>query len=47
MRLVLMDGGKDIRATQDEKYDFVIAVASGKLDYQQILAWIRQHVCDR
>jgi death on curing protein len=47
MRLVLMDSGKDIRATQNEKYDFVIAVASGKLDYPQILAWIKQHVCDR
>lgn len=43
MRLMLMEHGKDILATQDEKYDFVIAVASGKLDYHQILAWIRLH----
>ncbi|WP_245764138.1 type II toxin-antitoxin system death-on-curing family toxin [Thermoflexibacter ruber] len=29
MRLVLMNFGKDIQATQDEKYNFVISVASG------------------
>lgn len=42
MRLVLMNFGKDIDATQDEKYDFVIFVASGQLDFQQIATWIRQ-----
>ena len=40
MRLVLMAFDKDVIATQDEKYDFVIAIASGKLDFQQILTWI-------
>ncbi len=41
MRLLLMQYGKDISASQDEKYDFVIAVASGKMDFQQVLAWIK------
>lgn len=37
MRLVLMNFGKDIQATQDEKYDFIIAVASRQLDFQEIV----------
>jgi death-on-curing protein len=44
LRLVLMNFGKDIRATQEEKYDFVIAVASGQFDFQQIVIWIKQRV---
>jgi len=47
MRLVLMNFGKDIKATQDEKYNFVIAVASGKLDFQQIVTWIKQRTADK
>lgn len=41
MRLLLMQFGKDIKATQDEKYDFVIAVASGLTEYNDIVIWIR------
>lgn len=47
MRLVLMNFGKDIKATQDEKYNFVIAVASGELDFQQIVTWIKQRTADK
>jgi len=47
MRLVLMNFGKDIKALQDEKYDFVIAVASGQLDFQQIVTWIKQRTADK
>lgn len=47
MRLVLMNFGKDIQATQDEKYDFVIAVASGQLDFQEIANWIKQRTTDK
>ncbi len=47
MRLVLMNFGKDIQATQDEKYNFVIAVASGQLDFQQIVTWIKQRTADK
>ncbi|HRK28725.1 MAG TPA: type II toxin-antitoxin system death-on-curing family toxin [Chitinophagales bacterium] len=47
MRLVLMNFGKDIQATQDEKYDFVIAVASGQLEFEQIVTWIKQRTADR
>jgi len=44
MRLVLMNFGKDIQATQDEKYEFIIGIASGKLDFQEIVIWIKQRV---
>lgn len=40
MRLMLLDYGLDIIASQDEKYDFVIGIASGKLDFNQICDWI-------
>lgn len=41
MRLLLMQSGKDLSATQDEKYEFVIRVASGQLDFVQIVDYIR------
>lgn len=48
MRLVLMNFGKDIRATtQDEKFDFIISVASGQLQFEQIVAWIKQRTKDK
>ena len=42
-----MNFGKDIQATQDDKYEFVIAVASGQLDFQQIVTWIKQRTADK
>jgi len=47
MRLILMQFGKDIVATQDEKYNFVIEVAAGKIDIQEIVAWISKRVIDK
>ncbi|RZS96046.1 type II toxin-antitoxin system death-on-curing family toxin [Cecembia calidifontis] len=42
MRLVLMNFDKDIYATQNEKYDFIISIASGKLCFNDIVDWIKQ-----
>ncbi len=47
MRLILMQFGKDIAATQDEKYIFVIEVASGEIDFQEIVAWINKRAIDK
>ncbi|MDX2302644.1 MAG: type II toxin-antitoxin system death-on-curing family toxin [Microscillaceae bacterium] len=47
MRLVLMNFGKDIQATQDEKYGFVISVASGQLDFHEIVIWTKQRTTDK
>jgi death on curing protein len=40
MRLILLDNGFDILRTEDEKYDFIISIAEGKIDFDQILEWI-------
>ena len=41
MQLTLMEDDKSIKATEDEKYEFIINVAEGKLNYDEILNWIR------
>jgi death-on-curing protein len=43
MRLVLMDHGLDISHNHKDKYDFVISIASGNLNYDQIKKWIKDH----
>ncbi len=47
MRLFLMQFGKDIQATQEEKYHFMIEVASGVLAFESIVAWINERVIDK
>ena len=44
MRLILMQFGQDIVASQDEKYDFVIAIAAGKMEFSWIVEWIKTHL---
>lgn len=44
MRLTLMSFNNDIKATQAEKYDFVINAARGEIRYDQIRAWISNHL---
>ena len=41
MRLLLMDYGIDIQATEEEKYEFVMAIAKGEYKYDEIVKWIR------
>jgi death-on-curing protein len=41
MRLILMEYGFDIQATEDEKYDFVILIAKGDYKYDDIVKWIK------
>ena len=40
MRLHLMMNHMDIEATEDEKYDFVIKIASGASSFDEIKKWI-------
>lgn len=40
MRLFLMQNKIDLKATQSEKYDFVINIANGQLNFDQIKSWI-------
>lgn len=44
MRLFLMQEGLDIEATQDEKYEFVIKIARGELDFEAIREWIQENL---
>lgn len=40
-RLLLQEGGLDLRSSEEEKYDMVIQVATGQLDVDGIVAWMR------
>jgi death-on-curing protein len=39
IRLLLMQADQDLQATQDEKYDFIIGIASGQSAFSEIMAW--------
>lgn len=43
MRLLLMEHKLDIKASEQEKYDFVIDIACGRSKYNQILKWLNDH----
>jgi death on curing protein len=44
MRLFLLDRGLDIKCSQTDKYEFVIKIASGKTDFDEICNWIKNHL---
>ena len=44
MRLYLMSNQMDLQASQDEKYEFVISIAEGKLKKSGIEKWIRNRI---
>jgi death-on-curing protein len=43
MRLFLISNGLDIFASQADKYNFVMGIASGATEYDQILDWLKAH----
>jgi death-on-curing protein len=43
MRLLLIEHGLDIIANQSEKYQFVIRIASGESNFNDILYWLENH----
>ncbi len=44
MRLLLIQHSFDIEASQDEKYQFVISIASGKSNFSDIVYWLQYHI---
>ena len=43
-RLFLRANNLDIKATQDEKYEFVISAARGEIRFDQIKEWLTIHI---
>jgi len=43
MRSFLISKGFDIEATQEEKYKFVINIASGQIKLEEITEWLANH----
>jgi death on curing protein len=44
MRIMLLEGGNDISASEDDKYEFVINAAQGQLSFDQIIIWITSNL---
>jgi death-on-curing protein len=42
MRYFLLENDLDIKATQSEKFDFVIKLAQGQLSFEQIRSWLSE-----
>ncbi|MBW0160078.1 MAG: type II toxin-antitoxin system death-on-curing family toxin [Sediminibacterium sp. Gen4] len=43
MRLLLLGNDIDINATQEDKYAFVISIASGQSEFDDIISWLASH----
>lgn len=44
MRLLLLENGYDIEAPQDEKYEFVISITLGEMQFDGIVKWLNNHL---
>ena len=42
-RLILLNNNLDIKASESEKYDFIMQIAENKLEYIHILEWLKIH----
>ena len=47
MRLFLLENNFDIRASQEEKYEFVITIASGNKSLIEIVGWLLTHTSQK
>jgi death-on-curing protein len=47
MQYFLMENNLEVSATQTEKYEFIIRIAQGQLDYVQIRLWLSERVIKR
>jgi death on curing protein len=44
MRLLLIEFGYDLKATQEEKYLFVLSASKGEIRFDEIHKWLTKHV---
>ena len=42
-RLFLLQNRMDIKASQQDKYEFLMSIASGKMRFEEIVSWIEKH----
>jgi death on curing protein len=47
LRLYLLQNGLDIVTSSDNKYEFIINIASGAFQYDKILEWLKTYVKTR
>ena len=43
MRIFLINNGLDINASQEDKYNFVIDIASGEMKFEKIVKWLSKY----
>jgi death-on-curing protein len=41
MRMILLESGKDVDASLNEKYEFVISISKGQMEFEQIVSRIK------
>jgi len=46
MRILLKKDRKDVKATEEEKYEFVVKVAAGESEYDEIKQWIEEKLIE-
>ena len=44
MRMLLIYHNLDIKASQDEKYEFVLCIATGQIKLPEIINWLKLHI---
>lgn len=44
MRLLLSEEGYEIKASENETYNFIIAIAEGKMNSEEIINWIKNNI---
>jgi len=47
MELILRENGLFVTASPDERYDFVIQIATGEIEFEAIAQWIEKHTTRR
>ena len=43
LRLLLLENGLNIQATEDERHALMLDIATSQASYQDIVAWLRMH----
>lgn len=46
MRVILLENNLDLKATMEEKYNFIIAISKGDMKYAQIKEWIHLRIIE-